>query len=118
MELALSIWSAATPLPSCWGIGSLDQVSGDSDFVLRSWFRKSDLSITTLRGVTTASNEKERTDDPVALTDDPLLRDPTYSLSERDFAVMHSLDRVLVFGRAGFGRARREFPWSLDGVGE
>ena len=65
----------------------------------------------------TASDGRERTDDPVELTDATLSGDLMYCLSDRDFAVMHSLDQVLVFGRDSFGRVRREFPLSLDGVG-
>ena len=104
--LALLIGLAETWLSCCalgFGISSIDWVSSDS--------------VAALRGVTTASDGRKRTDNIVALTDAPLLRDPTYGLSDRYFAVMHSLDQVLVFGRAGFGRARREFLWSLDSVG-
>ena len=35
----LSVVSAATPLPRCRGVGSLNRVIGDSDVVLCSWFR-------------------------------------------------------------------------------
>ena len=91
--LALLIGLAETWLSCCalgFGISSIDWVSSDS--------------VAALRGVKTASDRRERTENPVALTDAPLLRDLEHGLSDRDFAVMHSLDRVLVFRRAGFGR--------------
>ena len=56
-------------------------------------------------GVAAALDKQERTDDPVATTDAPPSRDPMYNLLDRDFDVTYSLNRVLVFGRAGFGRA-------------
>ena len=79
------------PLSGCalgFGITSLDWVSGNSTAALL--------------GVTTESDGWERTDDPVASTDAPQLRDMTYKLSDQDFAVMHSLGWVLVFGRVRF----------------
>ena len=103
---ALLIRLAATPLSCCtlgFGIGSLDWVSGDS--------------VSALRGAKKESDGREWTDDPEVLTEALLLRDPMYCLLDRYFFVMHSLDLVLVLGCDGFGRARREFPWYLDGVG-
>ena len=97
---------AANPLPRCalgFGNGSLDLVSSESTAAL--W------------GVTTALDGRERTDDSVALTDASPLGYPTYKLSEREFDVTHSLDRILLFGHAGFVLAQWKFMWSLDGVG-
>ena len=68
-------------------------------------------------GGATASEGRERAGNPVALTDAPLLRDSMYHLSDRDFAVMYALNQVLVFGRACFIWALREFLWSWDDVG-